>query len=301
MSVSPKYFLHQGPTIGAFLNSAIGIARQQLLKEAPSTTPPQVPGPRFESVSEPLPNDLLNDYVRHVGGNPGAYKKTVPAHLFPQWLFPLSQKTLKDLPYPIAKVVNGGCRLEIHGPLPRGEQLVSAAQLTELDDNGSRAVMVQRMTSGTRENPELITASFYPIVPLGKSSGGAKKKKESPIVPEGARELTRFKLAKNAGFEFAKLTGDINPIHWVDAYAKANGFRGVILHGFSTMARAIEGLNRHLLFGDVSRLKSFDARFVRPLHLPADVGLYIDGKGGVYVGMRPGGPAYLSGSYELRP
>lgn len=299
MSVSPKYFLHQGPTIGAFLNSAVGIARQQILKEKGPSAPPQVPGPLFESTSEPLPDDLLNDYIRHVGGDPSLYRKTVPAHLFPQWLFPLSQKTLKPLPYPIAKVVNGGCRLEFNGPIPRGAELVSTAQLTELDDNGSRAVMVQHMTSGTKENPNLITASFYPIVPLGKGSG-ASKKKESPRVPEGARELTRFKLAKDAGFQFAKLTGDINPIHWVDAYAKASGFRGVINHGFSTMARAIEGLNRNLFGGDANRLKSFDARFVRPLHLPADVGLYIDGQGGVFVGLRPGGPAYLVGSYETR-
>lgn len=297
MSVPSKYFLHQGPTIGAFLNSAVGIARQQILKEKGPSAPPQVPGTRFEATSAPLPDALLNDYIRHVGGDPSLYRRTVPAHLFPQWLFPLSQKTLKDLPYPIAKVVNGGCRVDFHGPIPRGKALVSSAQLTELDDNGSRAVMVQHMTSGTAENPELITAAFYPIVPLGKSKGGSKKK-ESPRVPEGARELTRFKLAKDAGFQFAKLTGDINPIHWVDAYAKASGFRGVINHGFSTMARAIEGLNRNLFGGDASRLKSFDARFVRPLHLPADVGLYIDGQGGVFVGLRPGGPAYLTGTYE---
>lgn len=300
MSVSPKYFLHQGPTIGAFLNSAVGIARQQILKEKPSSAPPQVPGPVFEATSAPLPDDLINDYIRHVGGDPSLYRKTVPSHLFPQWLFPLSQKTLRDLPYPIAKVVNGGCRLEFNAPIPRGKELVSAAQLTELDDNGSRAVIIQRMTSGTAENPNLITAYFYPIVPLAKSGGGAKKKKESPIVPEGAREITRFRLSKDAGFQFAKLTGDINPIHWVDAYARANGFRGVINHGFSTMARAIEGLNRHLFGGDATRLKAFDARFVRPLHLPADVGLYIDGKGGVFVGLRPGGPAYLAGTYETR-
>lgn len=298
MSVPSKYILHQGPVIGAFLQSAVGIAKQSLIKNSAPKPEPAVPGPVFETTTAPLPNDLINDYAKHVGGDPAWYKRTVPAHLFPQWIFPISQKTLASLPYPIEKVMNGGCRLEINGAIPRGEKLVSTAQLTELDDNGSRAVITQRMTSGTAENPNLITAYFYPIVPLGKSKGGAKK--TPPTVPSDARELTRWKMNKKAGLEFAKLTGDFNPIHWVNGYAKAFGFRGVIIHGFSTMARAIEGLNKSLFAGDTSRLAVFDARFVRPLHLPADVGLFIDGKGGVFVGDAPGGPAYLIGSYETR-
>lgn len=300
MRVSSKHILRQGPVIGAFLQSAVGIAKQSLLKSPKPSTPPSVPGPVFETVTAPLPDGLINDYVRHVGGEQGWYRRTVPSHLFPQWLFPLSQKTLKDLPYPIEKVMNGGCRLEFNGAIPRGKKLISTAQLTDLDDNGSRAVITQKMTSGTEAHPHLITAYFYPIVPLGKGGGAKGEKKARPIVPEDAREISRWKLSANSGLDFAKLTGDFNPIHWVDGYAKAFGFRGVIIHGFSTMANAIEGLNRNLFGGDVNRLAVFDARFTRPLHYPADVGLYIDGEGGVFVGEAPGGPAYLVGTYETR-
>lgn len=298
MSVPFKYVFHQGPVIGAFLQSAVGIAKQSVFKTSAPKTAPVVPGPVVETTTGPLPDNLINDYVKHVGGDPSWYKRTVPAHLFPQWIFPISQQTLGGLPYPIEKVMNGGCRVEFNGAIPRGQKLVSTAQLTEIDDNGSRAVITQRMTSGTAENPNLITAYFYPIVPLAKAEGG--KKKVSPTVPDGAREVTRWKMSKNAGYEFAKLTGDFNPIHWVNSYAKAFGFRGVIIHGFSTMARAIEGLNKGIFAGDATRLAVFDARFVRPLHLPADVGLYVDGKGGVFVGDSPGGPAYLIGTYESR-
>lgn len=298
MTVSPKHILRHGPVIGAFLESAVGIAKQKIAKSPGPTTPPQVPGPVYESTSAPLPNDLITDYIRNVGGEPGWYKKTVPSHLFPQWVFPLSQQTLKGLPYPIEKVMNGGCRLEFNAPIPRGEPLVTTAQLSDLDDNGSRVVITQKMVSGTKAHPALITTYFYPIVPLGKGSGGSKKAR--PTVPEGAREITRWRLGPKAGLDFAKLTGDFNPIHWIPGYAKAFGFRGVIIHGFSTMAHAIEGLNRNLFGGDATRLAVFDARFTRPLHYPAEVGLFIDGKGGVFVGDAPGAPAYLVGSYETR-
>ena len=298
MSVSSKHILQQGPVIGAFLQSAVGIAKQSLIKSSKPTAAPTVPGPVFEKTTSPLPAGLIQDYSRHVGADPGWYRSTVPAHLFPQWVFPLSQKTLKGLPYPIEKVMNGGCRLEINGAIPQGEPLVTTAQLTDLDDNGSRAVITQKMNSGTAEHPNLITTYFYPIVPLKRSSDGAKK--TPPIVPTDAREISRWQLGKSAGLDFAKLTGDFNPIHWINSYAKAFGFRGVIIHGFSTMAHAIESLNRNVFGGDVSRLAVFDARFTRPLHYPANVGIYIDGKGGVFVGDGPGAPAYLVGSYESR-
>ena len=42
--------------------------------------------------------------------------------------------------------------------------------------------------------------------------------------------------------DFAKLTGDFNPIHWVPAYARASGFRSCILHGFATMSYAMEAI-----------------------------------------------------------
>ena len=121
-------------------------------------------------------------------------------------------------------------------------------------------------------------------------------------MPMHATELARWRLRLDAGLDFAKLTGDFNPVHWVTPYARAFGFRNRILHGFSTMARAIEGLNRNLFAGSIKGLRTFDCKFTRPLVLPAKVGLYIhDGEDGtqqVFVGDAPGGPAYLVGSFE---
>lgn len=299
MSVSSKYILYQGPVIGAFLHGAVGVAKQNLFPKTRATTMPPVPGPIFEKTTAPLPDDLLNDYIRKTGGETSWYKGVVPAHLFPQWCFPLSQKTLDGLPYPIEKVMNGGCRLEIHGAIPRGEKLVSTAQLANVDDNGSRAVITQEMTSGTAAHPELIHAKFYPIVPLGKGGGGGKKKAPK-LVPDNVREVARWRFDSQIGMDFAKLTGDFNPIHWVPSYAKAFGFRGCIVHGFATMAFAIEAINKNILGGDIQRLAMIDVQFTRPLHYPATVSLYTDDKGTIYVGNAPGGPAFLIGKFETR-
>ena len=81
--------------------------------------------------------------------------------------------------------------------------------------------------------------------------------------------------------------------------ARAAGFKNVILHGFATLARAIEGMNRALFAGDPSRLATIDVRFTRPLVLPAKVGLYVRGDE-IFVGSAKGGPANLVGTFTTR-
>lgn len=298
MAVPARYILHQGPTIGAIARAAWVSAKSA--SGRPNRPPTQIPGPEISATISPRPKDLVRDYVRHVGGDPNAYRGQVPAHLFPQWIFPLQSRGLEDIQYPIQRVLNGGCRLEINAPLPLGESFDATVRLEDIDDNGRRAVIRQRAVTATSRYPEAIVAYVYGIVPLGGGDKDKSKRKDDrPRVPNEVKELARWDLGPKAGFEFAKLTGDFNPIHWIPPAARAAGFRNVILHGFSTMARAIEGLNRTLFAGDVSQLVAIDVKFTRPLLLPARVGLYIEGDR-VFVGDAPGGPAYLVGTYSVR-
>ncbi len=306
MAVSNRHIFEQGATISALGRVAFSAIEQQLSGDKPSHKP-EVPGPTIEATYPPRSAELVRDYIRHVGGDPGAYKGTLPAHLFPQWGFGLGGQALRGLPYPLARVLNGGCNMEIRGPIPAGEPLHVTARLESIDDDGRRAVLQQRVVTSTPSSPEALIADMFAIVPLGggkkdngTSNGGAKKpaKKEGARVPDDARELAYFKLSANAGLDFAKLTGDFNPVHWIPGYARAFGFPNVILHGFGTMARAIEGINRGLFAGDVTRIKKWSCRFTKPLVLPARAGLYVKGND-VFVGVAAGGPAYLVGNFEI--
>ena len=185
----------------------------------------------------------------------------MPAHLFPQWGFPLTGKMVEGLPYPMLAAMNGGCKLTINGALPAGEPLEVTGRLDAVDDNGQRAILDQKIVTGTEANPEAVVAHLYVFIPLGgkgtkRQQKDAAKTTEKARVPVDARELAFFKLGPNAGLDFAKLTGDFNPVHWVPRWANAFGFRNVILHGFGTLARAIEALNRGLFAGDVPRCGS---------------------------------------------
>ncbi|HEX6242183.1 MAG TPA: MaoC/PaaZ C-terminal domain-containing protein, partial [Polyangiales bacterium] len=239
----------------------------------------------------------------HVGGDPAAYKGTLPAHMFPQWGFGLAGRALDGVPYRMARVLNGGCNFELRAPIPAGEPLQVTARLESIDDDGRRAVMQQRVITSTPSVKEALIADMFAIVPLGggkKEGNGASKKdakKDVPSVPKGAREVAFLEIGAKAGLDFAKLTGDFNPIHWIPAAAKASGFPNVILHGFGTMARTIEALNKNVLGGNPQAIKKWNCRFTRPLVLPAKVSVFVQGQE-VFVGAAPGGPAYLVGSFE---
>jgi acyl dehydratase len=269
------------------------------------------PGPGAEltaRVAPPAPA-LLRDYVLHVGGDPAAYRGVVPPHLFLHWSLPLAARTLRDLPYRLLRVLNAGCRIEVHAPLPASAPLLVRAQLRGVDDDGRRAVLHQRIVTGTDSDPHALVADLYTVVPSrapaaaanGAGAGGATNGGRAPraetLIPHGARELARWSLPRSAGLAFAALTGDLNPIHWMPPYARAFGFAGPILHGFGTLARAWEGLVRARWAGATDRLRAVDVRFLRPLVLPARIGLYAGGTR-FYVGGAPGARAVLAGSFE---
>jgi acyl dehydratase len=300
MSVSNRYLLEHGSTLGAIGRVALVSIEQQLFKKIPKGAP-QVPGPTLEATYPARSQDLIRDYVKHVGGDPSAYKNTLPPHMWPQWGFGLGGRVLDGVPYPISKVLNGGCNLQINAPIPANEPITVTARLENIDDDGKRAVLQQRVITSTRSVKEALIADMFAIVPLKqpKVEGAPKEKKvkESPRVPDDAKEIAYWEIGAKAGLDFAKLTGDFNPIHWIPAAAKASGFPSCILHGFGTMARAVEGVNRGVFSGDVTRMKKWNCKFTRPLVLPGKAGLYVKGNE-VFVGVAPGGPAFLVGSFE---
>ena len=300
MSLPTRHIIHQGPVLASLGQTALAAVMQRLGRGSGAEF--RVPGDPVELVLSPRSPGLVRDYIRHVGGDPAAYRGTIPPHFFPQWGFPLAAKTLRGVPYPMHKVLNGGCRLEINAALPLGEKLAVHARLEDIDDNGKRAVLHQRVITGTKAHPEAVVGHLYAIVPLGgadPSANGAGKREPRQIqrVPASAKEIARWRLGADAGLAFAMLTGDFNPVHWVRPYARAFGFKNTILHGFATMARALEGLHRGVFAGAIDRVKVLDVKFTAPLTLPAAVGLYIDGNH-VYVGAAPGARAHLVGQFE---
>jgi acyl dehydratase len=259
------------------------------------------PGSELTAVLPARSRALVADYIRWTGGDRRGWKGRIPPHMFPQWGFDLLAQTLGDIPYPIDRVLNQGCSYRVVAPLPSGVPLHIKARRETLEVDERRARMTQRLVTGTADVPEAVIAEVYTVVRLGKGGGKKGPRREPPRVPTGAQEVGRLRLSARAGLDFALLTGDFNPIHWIPLAARAAGFKRPILHGFGTLACAVEALTRNRLAGRTDRIDSVDVRFLKPLVLPAKVGVYVepgqDGTHNLAVGVAPGGPAFMLGSY----
>lgn len=302
MAVSNFFIRHQGPVLAGLGRVAWAALTQ---KPDPTAGPPPTPGPVVEAVVPPRPETLVHALVKWAGGDPKAWKGTVPPYMFPQWGFPVLGRTLDGVPYPLAKVLNQGCRFEVHEPLAMGESLELKAHLHDVDDNGSRARIHQQLTTAVAGQTPGLVSDVFAFVPLARRKKDGPRR-APPVVPLDAVELGRHTLPSNAGLDFARLTGDFNPVHWIGPYARMAGFRGMILHGFATAAIATEAVIAARWMGDAMRLHSLEVRFTRPLLLPAQPGVFVSppdeqGRIPIAVGMAPGGEAAMLGHIQARP
>ncbi|MBM3719843.1 MAG: dehydratase [Actinobacteria bacterium] len=77
-----------------------------------------------------------------------------------------------------------------------------------------------------------------------------------------------FSIDRRALKAYADASGDQNPIHQDEAFAKSVGLPNVIAHGMFTLA--LGGTYISDLIGGPSKIRKFGARFTKPVVVPAD-------------------------------
>lgn len=298
MSVSIRHLRHQAPVIQAMWGELLRIQARRLL---PKGAVPPMPGPDLEALVPPRPGRLIDDVIEWAGGDREAWGEHLPFYLHPQWGFPLAVRTLRGLPFPMNRALNVGCSTTMHAPISRDAPLALCARLDGIDQTERRALLHQKLWTGPAENPRALEVDYQVLVPFPRPPGAPKgPKPQRPHVPESAQEVARWSNGPYAGLEFALLTGDFNPIHWIAPAAKIAGFKAQILHGFGSAARTAEALIRHRCDGAPERLESLSMRFTHPLALPSDAALFLGEDDSFTVGLEPGGVAFFAGSYGVR-
>lgn len=96
---------------------------------------------------------------------------------------------------------------------------------------------------------------------------------------EAGQELApkTFTINRKLLIAYASASGDQNPIHQDETFAKSVGLPDVIAHGMLTMALAGKYLSD---IADSQSVIEFSAKFIKPVVVPAetDVSLIVSGK-----------------------
>ena len=89
---------------------------------------------------------------------------------------------------------------------------------------------------------------------------------------------SEFLLTRDSLVRYAGASGDFNPIHYRDDFAKSVGLEGVLAHGMLTMGAAVQVAVDWV--GDSGRIIDYGVRFTKPVWVDAAEGavLVVTGK-----------------------
>ncbi|MEU1074139.1 MULTISPECIES: MaoC family dehydratase [unclassified Streptomyces] len=77
-----------------------------------------------------------------------------------------------------------------------------------------------------------------------------------------------FPVSRATLVQYAGASGDFNPIHWNEKFAREVGLPDVIAHGMFTMASAIRVVTDWV--GDPAAVVEYGVRFTKPVVVPND-------------------------------
>ena len=153
-------------------------------------------------------------------------------------------------------------RLEIAVPLERAGALTMHAQITEVWDKGSAAIL------GIVVIAREFRATYGIYLPGEGGWGGERGPARRAADPQGAPDLRSRVASWPEQAALYRLTGDRHPVHIDPAVAEANGFERPILHGLCTLGITALELARSTGHHPAS-LRELTARFTAPV-LPGD-------------------------------
>lgn len=156
--------------------------------------------------------------------------------------------------------LSGHVWVEGHRPVRRGGEL----DMHTVISNGEEELWHGVTTILSRDLPRLPQEPTQD--PEQKQRKNKEQESETYFQPERS---TAWAVPEDLGRRYARVSGDVNPIHQYAWTAKLFGFKRAIAHGWWTLARCLAEI-------DVSSdpwpgVLSVDARFLSPVSLPSTV------------------------------
>lgn len=203
----------------------------------------------------------------------------VPATWLHVQTFPLQMWVMgqPDFPFSLAGLVHVSNDMTLHRPVRADERLrltVAAANLqphkrgTAFDLKGTVHVGEELVWEGTSNY--LSTKAKMP----GQAPEPERLEMPSPSTGSGNVEASQlWRLPADLGRQYAKVSGDWNPIHLHPLTARLFGFPRPIIHGMWTHARSLAAFG-----GALPDRYRVQVQFTKPILLPGKVGFIVDGE-----------------------
>ena len=114
-----------------------------------------------------------------------------------------------------------------------------------------------------------MTRALFNAFIRGGGRGGSDARVAEPEHGEPIATVAQ-QIDKDQTYRYKEASGDFNPIHVDENFAKMAGLPGIIVHGLCTMAFTSKVMIDKFCGGDPGKLKRLRVRFTRPV-LPGQV------------------------------
>jgi acyl dehydratase len=187
---------------------------------------------------------------------------------FPHVLtFPLQVALMADKAFPLALpgLVHVRNRVDVVRPVLASEKLDLEVWADDLRPHRSGATV--DLVASVRSRGDEVWRGRSTYLSRGATAPSGEPADLDLTVGE-VSPAAQWRVPDDAGRRYAKVSGDVNPIHLSGLTAKAFGFKRAIAHGMWVKARALAALS-----GRLPESFSVDVAFKKPLFLPSTVTL----------------------------
>ncbi|WP_370517550.1 MaoC family dehydratase [Pseudactinotalea sp. HY160] len=179
---------------------------------------------------------------QHLVGESG--RDVLPAGFVHVLGFPLAVQVMArhDFPLPLLGMVHIANRVEVARPLDLTDALTVRAwsRNRRPHHRGTQVDLVVEVTETGDTDPQPAWRGVSTYLAKGVRLEGLEAAPEPVRQAPGELPVTaRWELGAGVGREYARVSGDVNPIHLSSLSAKAFGFPRAIAHGMYTASRAL--------------------------------------------------------------
>jgi acyl dehydratase len=168
----------------------------------------------------------------------------------------------EELNVNMPRLVHGEQDMYFHNVVRPGDEIRSEGEISEIIEKETGEIYSVNVRSWNQKD-ELVLDAKYTFFIRGEKKGAKKEEKEETYpTPTFSQSM---KLKENQSLIYAEASGDRNPIHTDENFAKMVGLPGIILQGLCTMAIAQKAIIDEVLGRDPTRLKRLKVRFSKPV------------------------------------
>ncbi|WP_133471030.1 MaoC/PaaZ C-terminal domain-containing protein [Paraglaciecola marina] len=182
---------------------------------------------------------------------------------------------LPNFPFPLFGLIHIGNKITQYRPITINESLQFRCNFADLKPHpkGWEFSIEVRVYSSNELVWESLSTNLYTNTKAIDTPNNKKNKNYTPS-SSGGSNYGAFQLESNIGRQFARCSGDYNPIHLNKWLAKLFGLKVQIAHGMWSKSWCISTLQlRHPSLFEKSF--SVEVSFKRPLYLPNNINLFV--------------------------